>query len=404
VAGGAIGGIAGGVAGEAGGQEDLTAEMNSTKKDIDDLNAALKTWDSLDVMGKQRLLIQLGRVQSTYVDKNGVRRKFDDGTTGDRTEPLFKAYAEEKRAALQKAEAALEDLKKQNAYRQYQKEQNPFLDAVRELGPSGAGILAGVAAGVLRYRAVGKSAKAAKVIEDDINDLLTNGPVKGLMKKGGADNKLRNRAVNMKDFYRKGGTAEDDLPFKYGPQGWKANPKPAKPGSLYTPKTTTKMDGVGSQFLRPNDIKIIGAGVLDSAMVRPFVADAEEELKKAQEDVENGNESIEALRRVEKAKTNLAMYQAIERIGWGVAATGALGMAYRYKLPKPDIRGAEDEVTAIADYLKSIRPPRASRGPKALPPPPAPPPPVAGPSPQLLLPLLPPAPPPKKPKPKPKKP
>jgi hypothetical protein len=402
VAGGAVGGIAGGVAGEAGGQEeDLTAEMNSTKKDIDDLNAALKTWDSLDVMGKQRLLIQLGRVQSTYVDKNGARRKFDDGTTGDRTEPLFKAYAQEKRDALEKAEAGLEALKKQSAYRQFQKEQNPFFDAVRELGPSGAMALAGAAATVLRIRGVGKSKAAVKVIEKDINDLLTNGPVKSLLKKGGAANTERNRAVNMNEFYRQGGAPDSKLPFNYGAAGYKPNPKAAKPGSLYSSKTTTKMDGVGSQFLRPNDIKVLGVGLLDSVAIMPFVSGAEEELKKAKEDVDNGNDSIEALRRVEKAKTDLAMYQTIQRIGWGLAGGGALGAAYRYKLPKPDIRGAEEEVAAIGGYLRSIAPPKTPRAPKALAPPATPQtPPVAGPPAQLLLPA--PSPPLKKPKPKPK--
>ena len=402
VAGGAVGGIAGGVAGEAGGQEeDLTAEMNNTKKDIDDLNAALKTWDSLDVMGKQRLLIQLGRVQSTYVDKNGARRKFDDGTTGDRTEPLFKAYAQEKRDALEKAEAGLEALKKQSAYRQFQKEQNPFFDAVRELGPSGAMALAGAAATVLRIRGVGKSKAAVKVIEKDINDLLTNGPVKSLLKKGGAANTERNRAVNMNEFYRQGGAPDSKLPFNYGAAGYKPNPKAAKPGSLYSSKTTTKMDGVGSQFLRPNDIKVLGVGLLDSVAIMPFVSGAEEELKKAKEDVDNGNDSIEALRRVEKAKTDLAMYQTIQRIGWGLAGGGALGAAYRYKLPKPDIRGAEEEVAAIGGYLRSIAPPKTPRAPKALAPPATPQtPPVAGPPAQLLLPA--PSPPLKKPKPKPK--
>jgi hypothetical protein len=262
-------------------------------------------------------------------------------------------------------------------------------------------VLAGAAATVLRIRGVGKSKAAVKVIEKDINDLLTNGPVKGLMKKGGAANQPRNRAVNMNQFYRVGGAPENKLPFNYGADDYKPNPQRAKPGSLYQPKTTTKMDGVGSQFLRPNDIKLLGVGVLDSVAIMPFVSGAEEELKKAKEDVENGNESIEALRRVEKAKTDLAMYQTIQRIGWGLAGAGALGTAYRYKLPKPDIRGAEEEVAAISNYLKSIAPPKKPRAPRAISPPPATPP-VAGPPAQLLLPA--PPPPVKKPKPKPKKP
>jgi hypothetical protein len=335
-----------------------------------------------------------------------------DGINSTNTTNGINAWDAKNAKALEKAEAEkaaskkeLDDLRKQDAYRQMQKEQNPFFNAVRELGPSGAMVLAGAAATVLRIRGVGKSKAAVKVIEKDINDLLTNGPVKGLMKKGGAANQPRNRAVNMNEFYRRGGAPDNKLPFNYGPSGWKPNTKAAKPGSLYQPKTTTKMDDVGSQFLRPNDIKLLGVGVLDSVAIMPFVSGAEEELKKAELDVANGNESIEALRRVEKAKTDLAMYQTIQRIGWGLAGGGALSLGYRYKLPKPDIRGAEDEVTAIADYLKSKAPPRAPRGPKALPPPATPqPPPVVGPSPQLLLPAPPPAAPPKKPKPKPKKP
>jgi len=408
VAGGAVGGIAGGMAGEAGGQEDLTSEIANAEgkislveQEIAALKKAKADFDKItDPFEKQR-----------FLNSKGLYKGNIDGNIKGLTTDGINAWDAQNAAALAKAEAEkaaskkeLDGLKKQDAYRQMQKEQNPFFNAVRELGPSGAMVLAGAAATVLRIRGVGKSKAAVKVIEKDINDLLTNGPVKSLVKKGGAANQSRNRAVNMNEFYRRGGAPDNKLPFNYGPSGWKPNSKAVKPGSLYQPKTTTKMDDVGSQFLRPNDIKLLGVGVLDSVAIMPFVSGAEEELKKAEQDVANGNESIEALRRVEKAKTDLAMYQTIQRIGWGLAGGGALSLGYRYKLPRPDIRGAEDEVTAISDFLKSKAPPRAPRTPKALPPPTPQPPPVVGPSPQLMLPLLPPAPPPKKPKPKPKKP
>ena len=365
VAGGATGGAVGALAGEASGQDDLTADIAKTRQEIEDLQAALKEWDKLDVKGKQELLVKLGRVQSYYTNDKGKRVKFADGTTGDRTEAAFNAYVKDKTDALTTARNDLIDFETRSAYREFQQEQNPFVDALRELGPSGAAIVGGVAATVLRARGVGKSKEAVKLIEADINDLLTKGPVKSLLKKGGAANTERNRAVNMNQFYRQGGAPEEKLPFVYGSSGWKVNPKKAPVGSLYTPKTTEKMDGVGSSVLRPFDVKVIGAGLFDAALVTPFVEDAKEELRKAQEDVEKGNESIEALRRVEKAKTNVAMYEALQRLGLGVAGAGVLGLGYRYKLPKPDIRSADEEVTAISDFLKANAPPKPPRAPRA---------------------------------------
>jgi hypothetical protein len=404
VAGGAAGGLAGSLGGDASAQEDLTAEMakaegqiSAVEQEIAALKKAKADFDKItDPFKKQQFLKDRGLYPGTI-----------DGNIKGATTEGINAWDRQNAAALAKAEAdkaagrkALDDLRKQDAYRQIQKEQNPFFDAVRELGPSGAALLGGVAATVLRMRGVGKSKQAVKVIEKDINDLLTNGPVKGLVKKGGAANQPRNRAVNMNQFYRRGGAPDNKLPFNYGPQGWKPNAKAAKPGSLYSRKTVEKMDDVGSSLLRPNDIKVIGSGLFESAAVTPFVIDAEKELKNAQDDVANGNESIEALRRVERAKTNLAMFQALQRAGLGVAAGGAISAAYRYKLPRPDIRGAEDEVTAISDFLKSKAPPKPPRAPRLQGPPATPP--VAGPQSQLLLPA--PLPPRNVQKPKPKKP
>jgi len=393
IAGGVVGGMAGTFAGQADAQaeEKLTADIGKAEsqiatfeQEIADLKKAKSDFDKItDPFKKQRFL----KDQGLYAGKieGDIAGKTTEGINAwEKKNAEAQARAEEDLAA-KKAELA--DLKKQAAYRQIQKEQNPFFDAVRELGPSGAAVLGGIAATVLRVRGVGKSKQAVKVIENDINDLLTKGDVKSLFKKGGAQNDRRNRAVNMNEFYRRGGTPDNKLPFNYGPSGWKSNPKAAKPGSLFKPETTTKMDGVGSQFFRPNDVKLIGAGVLDAALVTPFVEGAKEELKKAQLDVENGNESIEALRRVEKAKTNLAMYEAVQRFGLGLAAAGGLSAGYRYKLPRPDIRGAEDEVTKIADYLKSKAPAKPPRAPRVQPPSATP---VAAPLNQLLLPLLPP--------------
>jgi len=401
VAGGVVGGVAGSLGGDAQAQEDLTAEISkaesqisTVEQEIADLKKAKADFDKMtDLKEKQTLLNALGLYNGDI-----------DGKFKGLTIKAIETWDARNAAALKKAEddlaagkSTLSEMRKRDAQRQMQEEQNPFADALREFGPTGAAVLGGVAAGVLRARGVGKSAKAVKVIENDINDLLTTGPVKSLMKKGGAANTERNRAVNMNQFYREGSAPDNKLPFNYGPDGYKPNPRAAKPGSLFPRKELEKRDGIGSTLVRPADVKIIGTGLVESALVTPFVADAERELEEAELDAKNNKDSIEALRRVERAKTNLAMYQALQRAGWGVAAGGALSMGYRYKLPKPDIRGAEEEVAAITEYLRTKAPPKPTRPANALRPAAPPPPPVAAPSNQLLLPL---PPPPKKPKPK----
>jgi len=383
---GAATGAAVNLANDAGAQDDIAGEIRgaegrikSAQQEIASLKKAKSDFDKItDPFEKQRFL----KAQGLYAGKieGNIAGATTDGINAWDAKNAAAIEGAEKDLAASKSE--LTEMRKRDAQRQMQKEQNPFFDSLRELGPSGAGLLAGVAASVLRFRGVGKSAKAVKIIENDINDLLTSGPVKRLMAKGGANNQSRNRAVNMNQFYREGGAPDDKLPFKYGARGWSYNSNSAKPGTLFPKKHLEEMDGVGPSRVRQNDIKVVAAGLLDSAVVTPFVSNAETELNDAEADAKNNPDSVEAMRRVERAKTNLALFQGIQRLGWGVAGGGIISTAYKYKLPKMDIRGAEDEVTQIADYLKSQMPPKPPKSPTAIPKPAR----LALPSAQLLLP------------------
>jgi hypothetical protein len=125
----------------------------------------------------------------------------------------------------------------------------------------------------------------------------------------------------------------------------------------------------------PTDLFLIGGGGLEAALQYKFnVEKAKKELKDAEEAWEREKNGVNS-KRLERARSNLAIQQTIMRFGLGAATGGLVHAAItRYPRARPNMVGLSNERAALDSYLARNAPPPPAPRPTR-PPPPTPPPP-----------------------------
>lgn len=222
-------------------------------------------------------------------------------------------------------------------------------ELLREFGwiPATAGAIA--LGALTRGGAVKKAAIAAAKKAADADALLMPGVAVG--KGVGNPKGLTSRAANLNEFWLRGG-ADDAVPFTYAPKtGWKSRPKSMEPSQLFPDENT----GI-SKFIKPNDVKAIGSGTVETGLSGVGWAGAEAELKAAQEAVDEAP-TEKNLARLERARDLVAITSGAFRMGLGFSASrGLASLAKPYQHVRPNVPGAEAERALLLDYIRGLGP------------------------------------------------
>lgn len=333
---------------DAFGQDDLGGKIGETERTIANLNKMLADFDSLSARDKQQLLKDAGFYAG----------KIDGNIAGATTEGI-KQWKAQMAGAITKADSDLTELVRRDAYQR--NHPDAFTEALREYGPTVAGLAAALGFKGLRGSAARKSVTQAAAASKDLNRLITKAPVTGMIHKDAS------RPANLNALWQKGGASADQLPFRQDSKGkWRPNPKAKPAEELFSEsgawQTVTK-------YVKGKDLAIILGGGLDAAAMQPFIDKANRDLAEAEAEWK-ANPSDETFKRVEDAKSAVMAYTLVQRIGIGVAGGRILGtIGGGYAKPRPNIPAAATEQAALKQFIAANKPPPKPRAPRKLPPP-----------------------------------
>lgn len=360
LAGGGLGSVAMMDANDAMAQE-RASELESARAELEELERASERVRSVDASnpGAVQDLQEFLQSNGFYNRDSQGRGVRPDGAWGDGTSRAQSEYLAQNRGDQERVRARLREL--EVAENERAARVSPAVQGLREFAPTAVGLAAVLAGKGFRGRAVRHADEALSRRITDINSLVGSRAPTMAWSNAGISERAR-RAGNINEFWRQGGAPSGSEPFVLrqgatGP-GFAANKRGVTPvGDLYPEPQPGPVGWLGNQ-VRAQDMAVTGVAAAEAGASTIALEHATAELRRAEEAAQ-ANPTEANLRRVEDARTMVAILQTTQRAGAGFAL-GRMGGAlmHPYARMRPNVAGAEAEMMMLSRALTRPRAPR----------------------------------------------
>lgn len=175
------------------------------------------------------------------------------------------------------------------------------------------------------------------------------------------------RFAAINDFWQAGG-ARGRVPFRSTKTGWveragsrasRSPPRLPRLGAQQARPTGQVEPGElfphQAERLRLNDILAMGGGATESAIAHGWLQQAKQDVEEARANVERDPHNELYRKQLRELETLVATLETVENAGRGYVGGRLFGLTHTYPRSQPNIRRAEEELSALRQYLRPKR-------------------------------------------------